>query len=97
MSVILLDTPKIMDIIGYIGGGILTLNLLPQIYKTWKTKSAKDISYLFIFISIVGFAFYVSYGVYNRLFTIIFPSSISAFLMIILALLKREYDNKVNI
>ena len=41
MAVVLLDTPKIMDIIGYIGGAILTLNLIPQIYKTWKTFSIK--------------------------------------------------------
>jgi len=93
MSVLLLDTPKIMDIIGYIGGAILTLNLIPQIYKTWKTKSAGDISYLFLFISIFGFGFYLTYGVYNKLYTIIFPSSISSFLMIILALLKKKYDN----
>lgn len=30
---------------GYIGAGLFTINLFPQVYKIYKTKSAKDVSY----------------------------------------------------
>ena len=32
------------DIVGYIGGSLLIVTLIPQIYKTYKTKSTKDVS-----------------------------------------------------
>ena len=32
-------------ICGYIGSGLFTIHLFPQLYKTYKTKKANDISY----------------------------------------------------
>jgi len=34
-----------IEILGYIAGFLVATALAPQIIKTWKTKSAKDISY----------------------------------------------------
>lgn len=35
---------------------------LPQVYKVWKTKSAKDISYLWIAFYSTGCVFWLTYG-----------------------------------
>ena len=35
-----------VDILGYSAGAITSLTFLPQVIKTWKEKSAKDISLL---------------------------------------------------
>ena len=37
----------IINCIGFIGGSILGLQLIPQIYKAYKTKSTNDISTFF--------------------------------------------------
>lgn len=34
----------------------------PQVYKVWKTQSAKDISYLWIAIYSTGCLFWITYG-----------------------------------
>lgn len=33
-----------IDLIGYAAGGIVTLSLIPQTIKSWKTKSTTDLS-----------------------------------------------------
>ena len=35
-----------IDIMGYIAGALVVASLLPQVIKSWKTKSTKDISIL---------------------------------------------------
>lgn len=50
------------DIFGYLGGLILSINSLPQIYKIWKTKSTNDLSYTTFFIALIGYVFYIIYG-----------------------------------
>ena len=35
---------EFVDILGYTAGAITSLTFLPQVIKTWKEKSARDIS-----------------------------------------------------
>mmetsp|Transcript_23368 Transcript_23368/g.57997 ORF Transcript_23368/g.57997 Transcript_23368/m.57997 type:complete len:125 (-) Transcript_23368:79-453(-) len=42
------------DIPGYIGGGILAVCVVPQIIKVFRTRSAKDISFLWSAMYILG-------------------------------------------
>ena len=53
------------DWLAYTGGAILGLQIIPQIVKIYQTKSAKDLSYLFMISNIVGVAFMCVYGVVN--------------------------------
>ena len=36
------------EIIGWLGASILSICAVPQVVKTWKTKSAGDLSWLFL-------------------------------------------------
>ena len=49
-----MDNKIIYEIFGYIGGGILTIALLPQFYKTLTQKSTKDLSLLWISTHLTG-------------------------------------------
>lgn len=52
-----------ITIIGLIAGACTTIALVPQLLKTWKTKSAKDISLgMFIFFCI-GVLLWLIYGI----------------------------------
>ena len=46
--------PIIIKIIGLIGALIISGSGIPQLYKTIKTKSVKDLSFSFFFLLLVG-------------------------------------------
>ena len=51
-----------VDILGYSAGAITSLTFLPQVIKTWKVKSAKDISLLMFVIAAINEVMWVFYG-----------------------------------
>ena len=51
-----------VDILGYSAGAITSLTFLPQVIKTWKLKSAKDISLLMFVIAAINEVMWVFYG-----------------------------------
>ena len=51
-----------VDILGYSAGAITSLTFLPQVIKTWKVKSAKDISLLMFIIAAVNEVMWIIYG-----------------------------------
>ena len=42
------------DIVGYVGGAILALCIVPQLLKLWRSKSSRDISWAFTILYIIG-------------------------------------------
>ena len=42
------------DVLGALGGAILSFCLLPQLWKMWRTRSASDLSLPFIILYTVG-------------------------------------------
>ncbi|MBI2984693.1 MAG: hypothetical protein HYY50_03650 [Candidatus Kerfeldbacteria bacterium] len=43
-----------IDTLGYVAGILVVISLLPQVVRSWKTRSTKDISLLRYIIYIVG-------------------------------------------
>ena len=83
----------IIDCIGFIGGSILGLQLIPQIYKAYKTKSTNDISTFFLLMNIVGLTMMTTYGVCNNDMPLYLPTSISLVNSFILLLLIKVNKN----
>lgn len=81
-----------MDVLGYLGGMFLTVNLIPQIYKTHKSKSAKDISIFFLLLNELGLLLYTIYGFHEKLYPMALPSFLSFNLNTILLACKVRYD-----
>lgn len=52
-----------VDMIGYSAGAITSFTFLPQVIKTWKLRSAKDISLLMFVIAALNEALWIAYGV----------------------------------
>ena len=50
-------------IVGYAASAITVLTFLPQVIKTWKEKSAKDISLMMFLIAIANEILWIAYGV----------------------------------
>lgn len=81
----------ITSIIGY-GAGITTaIALLPQVTKSWKTRSTKDISLLWTLIYLFSMLLWVAYGILLKEIPMIITLSIETFLYIILLILKLKH------
>lgn len=69
-----------IEYVGFIAGLLVSLSVLPQIVRSWKTKSTKDISIYWNSINLVGQALWIIYGWGINSSSLIVMSSIS-FLM----------------
>jgi MtN3 and saliva related transmembrane protein len=79
-------------LIGLVAGTLTTMAFLPQLTKTWKTKSAKDVSLGMLLTFCTGVVLWLAYGLLiNSL-----PVTLANFVTLILAgavlVLKLKYD-----
>ncbi len=72
---------------------ILSIQLIPQNYKIYKNKRAKDISYITVCITLSGISGIMAYGIHHRLVEIWLPPIIQIILTIHMFLMKIYYDN----
>lgn len=79
------------ETLGFIGGGIITGSLIPQVHRVFKLKSAHDISLLFNIMLLIGLIFWVNYGLAFNLAPIILWNSISLGLAVLLLYAKLKY------
>lgn len=51
------------NVVGYIASAVTVFTFLPQVIKTWKEKSAKNVSLLMFVIAITNEILWIAYGV----------------------------------
>jgi len=54
---------KNVEWLGLVAGFLTTIAFLPQVIKTWKTKSARDISLTMFLFFCVGVSLWLVYGI----------------------------------
>ena len=52
-----------MDALGYIAALFATGSFVPQVIKTWRTRSAEDLSFLMLLTHVVGMLLWLAYGI----------------------------------
>lgn len=80
------------QLFSFIGGSILCINMWPQIYKTYKCDSAKELSIMFLGLNISGLLFMDVYGFLQKDMSLYIPISLSLMNSIILVFLKIKLD-----
>src|SRR6187455_1969605 len=65
-NVILLKLMNFIQLLGLAAGMLTTIAFLPQVIKTWKTRSAKDLSLGMFSLFCVGVAMWLAYGVLKQ-------------------------------
>ena len=88
------DRNLAVDSIGYSAGIILSLCLIPQIYKIYKTKHVENISYSWQILYILGISLHLYYGVYYDLLPIYIPTIIELILIIMLFIMTIFYSKR---
>lgn len=81
-----------LESIGYAGGLLIAISLAPQLVKTWRTKSAKDLSLLWTTVSLIGLILYGYYAALNKVYPLLTFAIIESIMIIFLIILKLIYD-----
>ena len=80
-----------LEIIGFIAGGLVAISFLPQVIKSWKTKSTKDIAISLSIINLSGQILWIVYGVGINSISLVVMSSITLIMTASLLILKIKY------
>jgi MtN3 and saliva related transmembrane protein len=80
-----------IEILGYVAGTITSLVFLPQVIKTWQTKSAKDISLTMFLFATTSVILWLIYGIIIKNGSIIYTNSTVLFLSCIMLYFKLKY------
>ena len=84
----------IADLIGYAAGILGSSIMIPQIIKSLKTKSVRDLSFLMIFILIICSFLWMIYGIMIKSMPIILMNVVAILINSILLIIKIKYENK---
>ncbi len=80
------------NLLGYAAGSISMISFIPQVYKTWKIKSAKDVSIQMFILYTTSTFLWIIYGFTSNQYAIWIPNTIVLFLSITQVILKIKYD-----
>ena len=56
-------SPQQTELVGFLAGSLTTISFVPQVVKTWRTRSAGDLSLGTLLIFSLGVMMWLTYGV----------------------------------
>jgi len=80
-----------IELIGYVSGGLITVALLPQVLKAWRTKSTTDISIPWMLLYLTGLVLCIVYGFGISSVPIILTTALELLMAASLLVLKLRY------
>jgi MtN3 and saliva related transmembrane protein len=80
-----------IEIVGVIAAILTTSAFVPQVYKTWKSKSAKELSLTMYLVLFTGIVLWFIYGYVIESFAIKLANIITGLLVLMLIYFKLKY------
>jgi MtN3 and saliva related transmembrane protein len=65
------------ELLGFIGGALTTVGFVPQVWRLFRLRSAREISLPFTVFFIMGIGFWLSYGITMGLLSLIIWNAIT--------------------
>lgn len=82
----------LQDIIGYLGGIFIMVSFIPQVIKSYRTKSVADLSLWMIVATLVGTIFWITYGYFIDSKPVLVMNIIFGFVVVYQLYLKIKYE-----
>lgn len=82
-----------ISVLGLLAGSFTTIAFLPQVIKTWKTRSAKDLSLGMFSIFTTGVAMWLAYGILINDLPVIMANVVTLVLASTLLFFKLRWKN----
>jgi len=87
---------SLSELIGFIAGALATSSTIPQLVRTFRLKSAYEISTAFTVLLLCGLSLWLVYGLYLNLKPVIIWNAISTGCVGTLLFAKLKYGKKRN-
>ena len=87
---------KYVDLFGFLAALLTTIAFFPQLYKTWQTKKADDVSILMLILFITGLIFWIIYGLKIQSIPILVANVVTFIFNFSILILKLTYNKKDN-
>jgi len=81
----------IYELLGFIAAIITTASFVPQVYKTWKSKSVESLSLTMYIAFFIGIVLWLIYGIHLNSLPMILANSITSLLALLLIIFKFRY------
>ncbi|MFA4960560.1 MAG: SemiSWEET family transporter [Candidatus Pacearchaeota archaeon] len=82
---------EIIEYVGFFAGLLVAISSLPQLVKSWETKSTKDIAIGWLLINIFGQILWICYGFLKNSVSLIVMSFITLLMVGSVLILKLKY------
>ena len=79
--------------LGFLAGLLTTISFLPQVVKTWKSRSASDLSLGMFFVFSVGVICWLVYGLLLQEMPMILWNAVTLVLVLIILIMKLKFDS----
>lgn len=79
------------EVMGHIGALLSSITFIPQVYKTWKTRSVKDLSLTMLLIILTSTIVWLVYAVSLTLWPVIIANTIICGLSLLLIYFKLTF------
>ena len=83
-----------IDLFGFSAAFLTTIAFLPQLYKTWETKSADDVSLIMLILFITGLICWIIYGLKIHSIPILVANVVTFIFNFSILVLKLSYNKK---
>ena len=80
-----------IEALGYLGAFLTAITFIPQVYKTWQTKKAGDLSLMMLLIVLTSCVVWLTYAIALMLWPVIIANSIIGLLSLVLIYFKQTY------
>ena len=80
-----------IELVGHFGALLSSITFIPQVYKTWQSKSVSDLSLVMMLIVFTSTIVWLVYGVSLNLWPVIVANSIICFPSVLLIYFKFSF------
>lgn len=82
------------EILGLIGGTLSCITFVPQIFKTWRSRSVKDISVSTFLIVVASTIIWIGYGIMKDSISVLLTNIVVFFTAIIMLWMKSKFSKE---
>lgn len=82
-----------VSMLGYFAGFLTTISFLPQVVKSWKSRSTSDLSLGMFSVFSIGVLCWLVYGILIQNMPMIFWNAVTLFLVLIIMIMKLKFDS----
>jgi MtN3 and saliva related transmembrane protein len=83
-----------VTLIGFAAGFLTTIAFVPQVYRIWKTKSARDVSLVAFLAFTAGLGLWLAYGVMKQEPPIVVWNAVTLALALAIIVMKIRYKGE---